>query len=134
MRASTQIPRIDVDTASRERLISHIDLLEYMLSSALPDLDDVEKCQRYLRLSRQQSLILGALAKGRIVTTDHLQNVAAEWNPNVSELHIRVHINSIRKCLSRYGISVKNVFGVGYEIHPENLQRLRSLLSEKEAA
>lgn len=120
-------PKIDVETASRAKLIAYIDELEFRLSDVMPDDDEMVRIREVLHIAPQTTKVLAALMRGRVCSREHL--VYSSDIPNDSTRQLEVQIVSARKALKPFGVSIRNVYGVGYYIAPGDLHRLRSLLS-----
>lgn len=131
---SAAIPRIDVDTASRDKLVAHIDMLEFMLEGMLPIPADIDACRRVLELSPSQAIWVAALMDGRIHSRDYFRSTSARVSDEAHSNSVNVLMMPVRRKLRLLGISLRNAWGVGWFLVPEDIQRLRSLLSERAAA
>ncbi|WP_027039099.1 helix-turn-helix domain-containing protein [Mesorhizobium ciceri] len=132
---SAAIPRIDVDTASRDRMIDHIIHLENLLSATMPQDEQITALRQKLALQPQEAKILAALMSGVICSPYHLRRAAEMPEDAENEKNqVSVRICALRKKLQPFGISIKSVYGTGHQIPADDVQRLRSLLSERAAA
>lgn len=123
-----KIPRIDVDTASREKLIAHIDELTWRLEDASPRFADVTDSRRIFGMTAQEALVFGALLSGRLCTPAHLRNVAARWNDEINDRISFVLVCRIRRKIKAFGASITTVWGQGFIIEPSDLAAFRSIL------
>lgn len=128
--ARLEIPRIDVDTASREKLIAHIDELEFILDDLLPKEEATDALAGAFGLSPQQALILAELASGRPVRKDRLcivigreDDAGLGW---MNPISVRVH--HLRKRVERFGIKINVVWGVGYQLDASSVDLVRSII------
>jgi DNA-binding response OmpR family regulator len=124
------IPRIDVDTASRAKLIAHIDALEDVLSSLLPADDDISWVRHRLGLTLVESRIMVCLLNGRRHTRQKLRTASRYSGDEYATKTIDVLIMRIRRKLKPFGIEIKNDWGSGFYIEGESLQQLRKVLAE----
>lgn len=131
---SASIPRIDVDTASREKLIAHIDDLENLLSNAYPSESDTAGYQYAFGLTPTEASILAGIAKRGRATREFLRDASFQWGDRDNIKTIDVLMVSLRRKLAKFGIVVRSEWGVGFFISHDHLQRLRSLLTERVAA
>jgi hypothetical protein len=122
------LPRIDVDTASRDKLIAHIDALEYMLAMTVPTDADVIDIMRSFKCPRQIASALACFLKSRVVTVEHLQTVCTTCGNEPTPRHIAVLISRLRSMLRRHEVEIDVVWGRGYEISRDGTQRIRSLV------
>lgn len=129
----TAIPRIDVDTASREKLIAHIDELEFRLSDVLPASSDVQSIIAFGITRPQCARILACLMKRPVVCSRAHLTFAAGIRDDANR-QVDVQIVHLRRMMKVFGITIRNAWGLGFYIDAVDLHRLRSLLSEKAAA
>jgi DNA-binding response OmpR family regulator len=134
MNAPFAIPRINVNTASREKLIAHINALEGALINALPAEIDAHRCQYAFGLTLSEAMVLAALAKRGRASREHLRTASCRWGDRENVRVIDVLMVRIRDKLHHFNIEILSDWGVGYLIDPENLKRLRGLISERAAA
>lgn len=127
--AQADIPRIDVERATREQLIAHIDELEWLLGATAPRFRDTRALRDICRLTTQEALATSALASGRLCTRDHLENVITKWKNEILSNGVSVTIHRARKKLARFGIEIRNVYGEGYIVDKPSLSRLRALIA-----
>lgn len=128
------IPRIDVDTASRERLVAHIDTLEDILVSVLPVTDETFSMRRLLGITQTESLILTCLLTGERQSRHRLRAASRCGGDKYETKSVDVHVLHLRRKLARHGLQIKNDWGHGFYIEADGIQRLRLLLSERKAA
>lgn len=130
------IPQIDVDTASRAALIEHIDKLEWLLADAYPARPDILHLRRALSLTGQQARVVATLMTGKVCTYQHLVSAMATHTPadDLALHNAKVRVCQLRPILRKKRVKIETVWGVGYQIPADDLQRLRSLLSEQVAA
>lgn len=131
---SDTIPRIDVDTASRDKLIAHIDELEYRLSMTWPTDGEILDITRAFKCPRQIASALACFLKSRVATIERLQTLCTTCGNEPSPRHVAVLICRLRNMLRMHAVTIHVVWGRGYEISLDDVQRLRSLISERVAA
>jgi len=124
-----KIPRIDVDTASREKLIAHIDELEWVLGSILPDDAAIERLRSAFAISRQRAAILAALSSGRVVTTQHLSLTIGRFEDELAIGTIRAQIYNLRRRIELFGIRINVAWGVGYQLDAASAGLIRSIIA-----
>jgi DNA-binding response OmpR family regulator len=134
MNAHSAIPRIDVDTASRDKLVAHIDELENLLSNAYPNEVDTARYQYAFGLTFAEAAIVAGLAKRGRATREYLRDVSFQWGDRNNIKNIDVLMVRIRRKLAPFNIIVGKEWGVGFLIDPDNLKLLRSILDERAAA
>lgn len=125
-----RIPRIDLDSASRDRLIGHIDVLEDMLQTLLPAESETERTKmRSLGLTHAEGRILGCLANGRIWTRQQIRTASWQWGDEYETKSVDVFIHRLRTKLRHHGIEIRNDRGVGFYVEPESLAKLQAVLA-----
>lgn len=124
------LPRIDVDTASRAKLIAHIDNLEGMLASLLPPDDETSWVRQRLGLTLVESRIMVCLLNGRRHTRQQLRTASRYSGDEYETKTVDVLILRIRRKLKPHDVSIKNDWGSGFYIDADNLKRLRAVLAE----
>ena len=121
-----KVPKIDVDTASRDRLIRHIDELEFIIDDLLPRRK--ERTCETLGLTPQQSDILDALLTGRTCSRTYLARVSNIPDPSSINRQVDVQLNRIRSKLACLGVEIINTHGVGWHLGASDIQRLNSII------
>ena len=124
----TPLPRIDVESATREQLISHIDELEFRLGELMPSEDAVLNLQLACGLPRQCALLLAALSTGRVGTREALCRAIARWSDDIGTGSVNVVVFKARMALRPFGIGISNVWGVGYVMDAESAARVRAIM------
>lgn len=127
--AQIKLPKIDTDTASRDRLVEHIEELEWILSSILPDQPAIESIRDAFGITRQQSAILAALAGGRVVSNEHLALTVGRFEDELATSTIKAQVCKLRKRTAHLGINVKVVWGVGYQLDAASVPLVQSVIN-----
>ncbi len=126
-----RIPKIDLETASRDRLIGHIDALEDILQTLLPTKSDTEHAKmKSLGFTRAEGRILTCLATGRIWSRQQIRTASWQWGDEYDTKTIDVHVHRLRNKLKHHGIQIKTDRGTGFYIEPESLLKLHAILAE----
>jgi hypothetical protein len=126
--AHLKIPRIDVDTASREKLIAHIDELEWVLDGILPTDAAILRLRDALAITWQQAAILSALERGAVITNRHLALSIGRFEDELAEATVKAQICKLRKRVERFGIKINVVWGVGYQLDAACVGLVRSII------
>lgn len=125
--------RLNFETATKGQLISYIDRLEYELSEYRLSDDPSVKLRSIFGLTKQQSVILGALVDGRTHTRTALIGRLSEWGMGTTDIHLSVVICNLRKKLPD-NIHVKNVWGLGYRLDEESMAAIKDCLNDPDVA
>jgi len=127
-----RIPPIDLDTASRDRLIGHIDALEDILQTLLPAESDSELSKlRALGLTRTQARMLACLTNGRTQSRQQLRTASRQWGDEYETKSVDVIIHHIRKKLHHHGIEIRNDWGTGFYMEPASITKMQAILAEE---
>lgn len=129
-----EIPRIDVELASREALVNHILDLEFLLSSAVPSEVNVVRIRRRLRIKPTEARIISALLTGRVCTNEYLRTVAG-ISEEIDDVRgaIAVRIHFIRKAIEKTGAKIANVYGTGFVMEPSDIKLIKEAIAEHAA-
>lgn len=122
-----KVPKIDTDTATRDRLVEHIEELEWLLDGLLPRNVEVLAC--LLGISRQRAEILSVLSSGRVITTEHLCQSIGRHLDDLAPGTVKAQICYLRRRVGRFGIRIKNVWGVGYQLDAASVAVLKAIIS-----
>lgn len=87
-----------------------------------------------LALTRSEERILGALVRsGKLLSMPQLYTaIYGERLDPPEPIILNVHIHRMRKKLRPHGVEIANVWGRGYRIAPEHLERLNALYDHDE--
>lgn len=124
-----KIPKIDTDTASRDRLIEHIEELEWLLESILPEDVEIQRVRDAFAISKQRATILVALASGRVVTNEHLCLTIGRFEDELAPATIKAQIWHIRNATERFGVRINLIWGVGYQLDADSVPLVQSILN-----
>lgn len=130
MRAAPQfkIPKINTDTASRDRLIEHVEELEWLLESILPEDVEIQRVRDAFAISKQRAAILVALASGRVITNQHLALTIGRFEEELAYGTIKAQIHFLRKLTERFGVRINLIWGVGYQLDADSLPLVQSVI------
>ena len=127
------LPTIDVNLATREQLIAHIDELEFRLGELTPPASGILNLRQSFGMTRQVALLVAALSSGRVGTRETLCAAIAEWNDDIFVRSVDVSVFKARRCLQPFGISIRNIFGVGYVMDAADAARVRAVMKGEPA-
>jgi len=125
---AVSVPSIDLDRASRDDLIRHIDDLEMRLGEVLPQAEPVRRLRTVFGLTHQQAEIVAALSDGMIHSRTQLHAACSLWSPNTGQTIVDMQLVRVRRALGRFGIKIENVFGDGWQISTGSAARLRLVM------
>lgn len=134
MTSASILSRLAVSTSMRGMVIAHIDNLEFILEGMLPVPSDIDVCRRVLGLSPSQAIWVAALMDGRIHSKDFFRSTSPRVHDETHSNSVNVLMMPVRRKLRLLGITLRNAWGVGWFLVPDDIQRLRSLLSERAVA
>lgn len=123
-----KIPKIDTDTASRDRLIEHIEELEWLFESILPEDVEIQRLRDAFAISKQRAAILAALASGRVITNQHLALTIGRFEEELAYGTIKAQIHFLRKSTERFGVRINVIWGVGYQLDAGNVPLIQSIM------
>lgn len=127
-----RIPKIDLDTASRDRLVGHIDVLEDIIQTLLPIESDAERSRmRALGLTRAEGRMLACLANGRTWSRQQMRTASWQHGDEYETKTVDVLVHKIRKKLRHHGIEIRNDWGSGFYMDPESISKLQVVLAEE---
>lgn len=125
-----RIPRIDVEKASRDRLIGHIDALEDILQTLLPTESETERAKmKALGLTLSEGKILACLANGRTWTRQQIRTASWQWGDEYETKSVDVFVFRLRKKLRHHGVEIRNDRGSGFYIEAKSLAKLKAVLA-----
>lgn len=124
------LPRINLNTASRDKLIAHIDTLEDILTSLMPDDERAEKVRRRLGMTMTEARIMVCLMNGRCHTRQQLRASTRVGGDPYESKTVDVMILRLRRKLEKHRIEIRNDWGSGFYIDADNLKRLRAVMGE----
>jgi DNA-binding response OmpR family regulator len=82
-------------------------------------------------LSRCEVAFIACLVKLGRATKEQLLDACA---PDAAIKVVDVRVSGVRKKLRPHGIEIATIWGVGYEMTPDNIARLRALAAQEVAA
>jgi len=127
-----RIPKIDLETASRDRLIGHIDALEDILQTLLPAESDGERTKmRVLGLTLTEGKVLACLTNGRTWTRQQIRTASWQHGDEYETKTVDVFIHRLRKKLRHHGIEIRNDWGSGFYMEPGSIAKLQAILAEE---
>lgn len=124
-----KIPKINTDTASRDRLIEHVEELEWLLESILPEDVEIQRVRDAFAISKQRAAILVALASGRVITNQHLALTIGRFEEELAYGTIKAQICNLRKLVTRFGVRINLIWGVGYQLDADSVPLVQSILN-----
>ena len=127
------IPRIDLDTASRDKLVAHIEHLEWVVAAVYPDGPVIEALRRLAHFTKAEAVIVAVLMKGRYCSQDYLRVLALRDDTSESNV-LQVHLVRVRRKLRALGVTLECARRIGWRLSDADIEHLHSLLSERAAA
>ena len=125
----------DIDHYTHEQLKQAYYDLAFRYEEIAGDNHDALNIQSALGLTRQEAMFVCMLMDGMVKS--HNAIVAAVSFKSIADIALQNEIPSVtkviackaRKAMKRHGIEIKTVWGVGYQMMPDQIAKLKTLIN-----